>query len=253
MKQLSAADPRDPLQRGYYDGDEIEIFTATRLGEPGATGDAVLTSPNRWPDVPGFRDTFLAYYGAISALSLEIMRLLASALQLPADWFDDKFDNHMTMLAINHYPALPEPALPAALRHDAHADFGTVTLLHQGDGPGGLQILDREHQWHDVPPIPGTFVVNLGRTMTRWTNDRWPSTVHRVVCPPDQRHRDRVSIAFFFQPNADAVISCIPTCADERSPARHPDITSGHFLISRTRRLYLTYRRRLMQERNRSL
>jgi isopenicillin N synthase-like dioxygenase len=242
MKQLIVADPMDPLGRGYDTDGKLERFGATRLGEPRATEDAVLTSPNRWPAIPGFRETCLAYYGALSTLSLEIMSLMAAALRLPTDWFDDKFDHQMTPLTINYYPPLTEPAPPEALRHDAHTDFGAVTLLHQDDGPGALQVLDHEKQWQDVAPIPGTFVVNLGRLMTRWTNDRWPSTVHRVLCPPpEQSHRDRVSIAFFCQPNADAVISCIPTCADEHNPARHADISSGDDYVSRMRRAYLRY------------
>jgi isopenicillin N synthase-like dioxygenase len=97
----------------------------------------------------------------------------------------------------------------------------------------------------DVPPVPGTFVINLGRLMTIWTNDRWASTTHRVLNPPPEySHRDRISIAFFYQPNPDAVIECVPTCADAEHPARHSPVTSGDYLIGKARRAYLTRRAR---------
>jgi isopenicillin N synthase-like dioxygenase len=245
VKGAVAADPLDPLQRGYTPNGDIQVFSANRLGEPGVAENNGIAHPNRWPDVPGFREACLTYYEALGTLSLEIMRLLAAALLLPEDWFDDKFDRHMTPMSINYYPALAEPAPAGTFRHDAHADFGTVTLLHQDDGPGGLQVMDQDQQWVDVAPIPGTFVVNLGRLMTMWTNDRWPSTIHRVVFPsPEKIHLDRVSVAYFSQPNPDAVVSCIPTCADEQNPARHRDISSADFILSRTRRVFL---RRTMQ------
>lgn len=244
VKQLVASDPGDPLGRGYHPVlGMLESFGINRLGEAGATGDEILTSPNLWPTIPGLRDACLTYYRELSTLSIQIMRLLASALALPADWFDDKFDNHMTPLAINYYPPATGEASDDELWHDAHSDLGAVTLLYQDNGLGGLQILDLDKQWHDVAPVPGTFVVNLGRMMTRWTNDRWPSAVHRVVRPhPSQSHRDRMSIAFFFQPSAEAVVSCVPTCVDDDNPARYQDITSGDYYLSRMRRAFVRER-----------
>jgi isopenicillin N synthase-like dioxygenase len=126
------------------------------------------------------------------------------------------------------------------LRNDAHTDFGTVTVLYQDDAPGGLQVQHRDGRWLDVPPVPGSFVVNLGRLMTLWTNDRWASTVHRVVNPPpDQSHLDRISIAFFHQPNPDAAIACIPTCADADNPPRHAPVRSGNYFLSKSRRAFI--------------
>ncbi|WP_349879209.1 2OG-Fe(II) oxygenase family protein [Micromonospora sp. HUAS YX12] len=251
LKDEVRNDPRDPLQRGFGRYPALEMFCATRLGEdapadtpPDAPG--ALEGPNRWPALPGFREAYWAYYMAVEGLALELMRLVALALGLPSDWFDDKFDRHMTPLAVNYYLPRDTPPRPGEVRNDPHTDFGTVTVLYQDDAPGGLQVRDEAGNWLDVPPIPGSFVINLGRLMTMWTNDRWTSTVHQVVYPPAaQAHLDRISIAFFHQPNPDAVVSCIPTCTSADDPPHHRPVTSGEFFLVRSRRAYV--RRSLQQ------
>ena len=113
-------------------------------------------------------------------------------------------------------------------------------MLYQDDAPGGLQVRDETGKWLDVPPIEGSFVINLGQLMTMWTDGRWASTVHRVVNPPrEQAHRDRISVAFFHQPNPDALISTIPTCGSSGGPARHPEMTSGEYFLAKSRRAYV--------------
>ncbi len=96
---------------------------------------------------------------------------------------------------------------------------------------GGLQIRSGG-EWIDVPAVAGSFVVNLGDSMARWTNDRWVSTMHRVVNPPDQvaaRH-SRISFPYFVQPNYDALIECIPSCIDAEAPAKYPPVLNGEYL-----------------------
>ena len=88
----------------------------------------------------------------------------------------------------------------------AHTDYGIVTLLWADPVPG-LQILDGDGDWCDVQPAPGALLVNLGDLLARWTNDRWMSTMHRVVPPTDADGRlmRRRSAAFFHDGNADAL------------------------------------------------
>ncbi|MFC7387122.1 isopenicillin N synthase family dioxygenase [Sphaerisporangium rhizosphaerae] len=237
-------DPTDPLQRGYGGYSRLEMYSATRFGEraldrDGAPPDPALLFPNRWPAIPGFRESYLAYHTEVERLALDIMRLFALALALPEDWFDDKFARHMTPLMVNYYPAQTATP-PGTFRNEPHTDFGAVTVLYQDEAPGGLQVRDPSGGWLDVPPIEGSFVVNLGELMTRWTNDRWASTVHRVVNPPrDQSHRDRISIAFFYQPDPQAVITAIPSCVGPDDPPRHPEITSGEYFLAKSRRAYV--------------
>jgi isopenicillin N synthase-like dioxygenase len=239
VKDQVRSDPLDPLQRGYTPGDRLEMFSANPLGEPAASGHPLFV-PNRWPDLPGFRDAYLAYQAAVESVGQAIMRLCALALGLPKDWFDAKFGAHMSPLTANYYPARPEVGPDARLRNEPHSDLNVLTLLSQDDSPGGLQVQGRGGRWADVPPVPGSFVVNLGQLMTIWTNDQWQSTVHRVVNPPpEHRHRDRISIAFFYQPGPDTIIECIPTCATTGQPARHPPVTAGQYLVAKVRRAYL--------------
>lgn len=245
-KRAIAVDPADTLQRGWERHLVLEKFSATALGEEAGAGTDPgvdrygLRAPNNWPEMPGFREAFRAYYAALEHLAMELMRLIARSLDLPEGWFDDKFAGHMSPCALNYYIPQPEPPAPGSLRNRPHTDFGTLTILYQDDAPGGLQVRDRRGGWVDVPAIPGSFVVNLGLLMSMWTNDRLASTVHRVVNPPaEQAHLDRISIAFFHQPAPDALVECIATCTDEHDPPRHKPVNSGAYFVARSRRLFV--------------
>lgn len=169
---------------------------------------------NIWPvDLPDFRRVWLRYYEALTHLADDILAICALALDLPADWFRDKFDRRPSHLAVNYYPS-QEHSEPSRqqLRQKAHTDIGAITLLLQADS-GGLQVHHRSGTWIDVPVLPNSFVVNLGDLMAKWTNDRWVATPHRVLNPSAAfRHVPRISIPFFDRPNLDALIECIPTC-----------------------------------------
>lgn len=188
---------------------------------------------NQWPAQPAtFEATWKAYYATLDDLAMRLMRAFALALDLPEDWFDDKFDQqtkYTTMIA-NYYPPQVQPPLPGQLRRGAHTDYGSLTILLQDDSPGGLQVQDTDGGWRDVPHLPGSFIVNIGDLMAHWTNDRWVSTMHRVVNPPREfASRDRISLPFFQQPDAEAVIECIPSCQSPENPAKYPPVTSGEW------------------------
>jgi isopenicillin N synthase-like dioxygenase len=87
----------------------------------------------------------------------------------------------------------------------------------------------------DAPIIPGAFICNIGDCLMRWTNDVYVSTPHKVVSPPG---RDRYSVAFFFDPDPDAVVACLPTCCDDRRPAKYPAVAASDFLKSRLEPTY---------------
>ncbi len=200
---------------------------------------ALYFQPNVWPVHPaGMRRAWQAYYRAADGLARRIMQIFAAALALPETWFDDKIDRAISNLIASNYPAQPEPPLPGQLRAGAHTDFGSLTLLLTQDRPGGLQVMGGDGGWHDVAPRPGTFIVNLGDLMAQWTNDRWRSTLHRVVNPPREVAGDsrRQSIVFFHQPNYDAVIECLPTCHGPGDPIRHRPVRSGEHLRAKLRK-----------------
>jgi isopenicillin N synthase-like dioxygenase len=197
-------------------------------------------APNVWPDRPAsYRAVFTDLYRALENLAATLMRIFALGLDLPENYFDDKIDHHFSVLGSNHYPPLTEPPLPGQLRTGAHTDFGSLTILCPTAGPGGLQVHRTDGAWIDVQRVPDTFIVNLGDTMARWTNDRWKSTLHRVANPPDDAAAmsRRQSIAFFCHPNSDTEIRCIESCAGpDRSPLYSPILAGEHMRMKMVKR-----------------
>ena len=190
---------------------------------------------NVWPDIPGFRATWLAYWDAVETLAMEIMAAAAMALGLPDDHFVPSVDRSISVMRANNYERRrPTAPLDGQMRMGAHTDYGSVTVL-LGDRVPGLQLRDERGRWHDVLPPAGGFLVNIGDLLAEWTNDRWRSTMHRVVPPPADVEGSfrRRSIAWFQQPNWDAVIECLPTCRDEDHPPRHGPVTSGDHLMAK--------------------
>ncbi len=222
--------------------DLSELYTVGRFDDPSAAvragsyqgqdeGRAAFFAPNVWPDpvrVPDFKEALSECYVVLEDLAAKLMRLMALGLDLDEHWFDDKIAEHITGLAVLHYPALEEPPLKGQYRRGPHTDWGSVTILYH-DGQPGLQILSPEGRWEDVPSVAGSFVVNLGDLMAAWTNDRWVSTKHRVAVPEGVTG-DRISVAFFHQPAYDALIECIPTCTSPDDPPHHDPVTSGEWI-----------------------
>ena len=187
---------------------------------------------NLWPERPdGFVETWEDYFRDMERLARDLMAAMAVALGLPDTYFDSRIDRHITGLSVQHYPPQPVVPEPGQLRAGAHTDFGSLTILHTGDNPAGLQVQDRDGAWQDVAAPADCFVVNIGDLMAQWTNDRWVSTLHRVVNPAhDRAHLARQSVAFFHQPNWHTVVECLPGCASAERLPRHAPITSGeHF------------------------
>ena len=181
--------------------------------------------PNLWPArPPGLREAFIDYYREMSALAARLMRIFALALNVPETWFDSRIDRHVSRLRVRNYP--PCSPRPGQLRAGPHSDYGSLTILKTEAVPGGLQVMSEAGEWTDVPALPGTFVVNLGDMMARWTNDRWVSTLHRVANPPSGETNRRQSIVFFHNPNYDAVIDCVPSCG----ASAYPPIAAGAYL-----------------------
>lgn len=193
-------------------------------------------APNRWPDealVPGFRAAVEAYAVEMRHLAGRLMGLFETALDLPAGHFD-AFMRHPTCTTrLLHYPPQPASAAPGQIGCGVHTDWGALTLLVQSEA-GGLQVQHLDGHWLDVPPLPGAYIVNIGDMMQRWTNDRWRSTPHRVI----NRHggRERWSIAYFFDLDAEAAIVPLPTCVSAERPARYAPITAGEHLAEMYRR-----------------
>ncbi|MCU1398268.1 MAG: putative Oxidoreductase, 2OG-Fe(II) oxygenase family [Acidimicrobiales bacterium] len=193
-------------------------------------------TPNLWPAKPdGLKPAMLAYFDAIVALAKTMVDIYAVALQLEPAFFRGHVDHSTETLRVNYYERLApgEPIADGQQRLGAHTDYGITTVLYADRVPG-LQLLDLDGDWHDVLAEPGAFIVNLGDLLAQWTNDRWRSTVHRVVATGGQGTRRR-SIAFFLDGNYDSVIECLRTCCDEDHPARYAPTTAGAHLVEKLR------------------
>ena len=133
-----------------------------------------------------------------------------------------------------NYPAQHEAPESAQVRGGEHTDYGSLTILHCDDVPGGLQVQRRDGGWIDVHAPLGSFVCNIGDLMMRWTNDHWVSNWHRVANPPrEQAAQDRYSLVFFHMPNHDAEIGCIETCTGPDSPTKYPPITCSDYFAAK--------------------
>ena len=255
-QKLRVRRPRPEQNRGYIPpGDETlarlagretppdrkELFAIGPFDlpdQPYFTGPAAYPNlaPNLWPHHPAtLRPAMQAYWRALERLARALCAGYATALGLPRNYFDNRTDRHVSQLRLMHYPAPSEPPLPGQLRAGEHTDLGMMTLLTSDNAVGGLQVRRRDGRWVDAPVTPGTFVVNLGDMMMRWTNDRWISTPHRVVNPPQASESvsRRLSVGMFFIPNYDAEIACIETCRVGGEPPRYAPISVAAYRTAR--------------------
>jgi isopenicillin N synthase-like dioxygenase len=204
-----------------------ESFNGGPLTVPqGADPDALAFcyQPTLWPDLPGFRPAWEAYYAAMEALAARIMRVFAAALGLPPDHFASFIAQPISALRALHYPATEHAPLAGQQRAGAHTDYGSLTILLPQPGSRGLQV-QVGAEWVDVPAPEGAFVINIGDLMARWTADRWVSTLHRVVATPGQAAR--MSLAFFHQPDWTARI--VPLDGSDA----YPPVQSGPYLMDK--------------------
>ena len=185
------------------------------------------------PDLPGFDAVMADYFSRMLTLGADLHRPIAQDLGLAEDYFDSRLDRPMATLRLLHYP-------PASVRTDgafgagAHTDYGNLTLLLTDDA-GGLEVQRRDGAWISAPPVPSAFICNIGDCLMRWTNDIYRSTPHRVTNPEG---RDRYSIAFFLDVNADAMVEAIPSCVNPGESPRYAPITAGDYLASRFAQTY---------------
>jgi len=203
---------------------------------------ATSYAPNVIPDEPaGLAATLVSLYRECERLARDMMRVFAAALRLPEAFFDGTLDRHFSIMSCHHYPVLEKPPLPGQLRTGAHTDYGAMTILAATDAEGGLEVRMPDGSWAGVRPQPGEFVVNLGDMMARWTNERWASTLHRVVNPPlGMAQSRRLSIGMFVHPNYDQRIECVPTCLAAGEKPRYPVITAGEHIKRKIERSHET-------------
>jgi len=193
------------------------ITTDLPEDDPRIVAGDPLYGLNHWPPgMPEFKAATMAYFQAMRPLARHITSAVASSLGLADDYFDRDFGEPTCTLRLIRYPT-HDGAVENQFGFAPHIDTSFLTLLAQSALPG-LEVRTREGEWIRPPMIPGTFVVNTGEMMSRYSNDRYVPTPHRVI---NANTTLRHAIPFFYGPGLDAVIRPVATCVSADRPARY--------------------------------
>jgi isopenicillin N synthase-like dioxygenase len=205
-----------------------ESFYITRdraPDHPDIVKNKPLVGLNRWPpDMPDFRAAMTAYYTAMKAMTTRLVPIVAMALDLPPDYFAAAFAEPNCTIRLIHYPPHPSPE-DNEFGFAPHTDNNFLTFLAQSALPG-LEVRTAEGEWLRPPVVPGTFVVNTGAMLARYSNDRFRATPHRVI---NRNDASRYAIPFFLGPNHDSLVAPVPTCVGPDNPPRYEPTTYGAF------------------------
>ncbi|KAF3915448.1 hypothetical protein ABW21_db0200120 [Orbilia brochopaga] len=163
------------------------------------------------------------------------MRCMATALDLPEDYFESYISPSFWVCRAIGYPPLTPEAMernPGGVSCGAHADYGCWTFLLADDTKGALKVKSKDGEsWIDADPIEGAYVVNVGDMLMQWTNGLFKSTVHQVVHLSDNY---RVSVPVFFEPAWDAEISPLETCVQKTGgKALYSGVRYGEYLLGK--------------------
>lgn len=203
--------------------------------DPRALAGEPLQGPNQWPEdavLPGFRATIEGYIDAMSTLARKMARAISVSLGLAPDSLDRFFDDPTVFLRLLHYP--PQPAEEGLFGSAPHTDYGFITLLAQ-DEVGGLEVKNKDGEWIPAPPIPGSFVMNVGDILARWSNDVFVSTPHRVI---NTSGRERYSQPFFFDPSMAETIDVLAPCVSADGVRKYDPIVYRDYLMERIDKNY---------------
>ncbi len=191
-------------------------------------------SANPWPqDLPGFRESVVAYCDTMERLVQKLVPLYARALDLPASYFDAPFRDCQYKLRMTHYPPQDGP-VEDEFGIAPHTDTSFLTLLAPNDVPG-LSIRTQSGDWIDAPAIPGAYVVNGGQMLQRWTNGAFLATPHRAI---NRSGGERYALAFFCDANIDWPIAAVPTTVGPDKPPKYPTTYYTDYMIRYQQQTY---------------
>jgi isopenicillin N synthase-like dioxygenase len=223
----------DALMYGAKRPDEKEFYSIgleLPADDPSVLAGEPLRGPNNWPSfMGGLQPALYAYFNEVGSCGADLLRAVALSLGLDEGFFADKYTKPLQRTQIIYYPPQPPDLEPDRFGVAPHSDYGCITLLWQ-DKNGGLQVRSLESKsWIDAIPIEGSFVVNVGDLLARWTNDRFSSTAHRVV---NRSGRKRYSIATFYDPNFSATVDPRELGGAE-TEWRYEPVRAGDYILGR--------------------
>lgn len=233
MSRLQGSKTHD-LKEVYFWGVE------TAADDPDVLAGKPLCAVNNWPsDFPRLQSDLTPYYDVVCSTARQLMAAIAVSLNQPADFFDAAYQRPLARGQLVYYPA-STAADEAEERFGVapHTDFGVLTLLLQ-DTSGGLQVRAKSGEWMEAPPIPGTLVCNIGDLLARWSNNRFASTVHRVI---NRTSSARYSIPVFFDPHTDTVIDPVDLGVSKADSVFEP-VRAGEHIKGRNAKSFAQYKR----------
>ncbi len=214
--------------RKPHKNEAFQISVELPDDDPDVKAGKPLHGHNLWPDnLPGFKDAVLDYHTTMTEFTALVASVFARGLKLPPDYFAQFYKKPLIQVRLLHYLSQDQQAALEGGDSRAHQDAGGFTMLQQDDC-GGLEIKSKSGEWLIVPPVENAFVVNIGDSMRMWTNNRFASTLHRVV---NHYGRERYSVGVFANPDYDTVIRPLSTCVDAEHPPTFDSMQSGEALL----------------------
>lgn len=198
--------------------------------DPNVLAGEALRGPNQWPEfMPELREALDDYYAEIAKAGADLLRAVAVGLGIDEHFFSAKYDKRLQRTQMVYYPPHPPMAQAEQFGVAPHTDYGCITLLYQDDS-GGLQVRElASNNWIDATPIHGSLVVNVGDLLARWSNDRFRSTLHRVI---NKSGHERYSIATFYDPTYSAMVDPCDLGIDP-SASLYPPVAAGDYILKR--------------------
>lgn len=226
MHRLVEPDPGDfdflskPLLHAAFDV-SIEISD----DDPDFQAGNLMIVPNQWPAwMPEMRDEVTEYYEAVTIVGGRLFRAFATSLGLEPEFFVQHAQKPPSQLRLLFYPPNDLPMNNDNVGIGQHSDFECFTILNQLSP--GLQVMNAADEWVEAPPIPGSFIVNIGDLLEGWTNGLFKATQHRVV----NTGRERFSMPLFFAVDYDTVVEPLPQFVDVQNPPAYTRIVAGKHL-----------------------
>jgi isopenicillin N synthase-like dioxygenase len=195
-----------------------------------------MLGPNTWPELPGFAEAVTAYYQAVLDVGHRLLCAFAVALGEDPDTFSKHATKTPSQLRLIHYPHNPDAVDGEGI--GAHTDYECFTLL-KPTAPG-LEVMNGDGEWIDVPPVPGTFVVNIGDMLELWTNGAYVATSHRVRKVAEERY----SFPLFFNVDYHTVVKPLPQFAS-RAGKQRSALRAGEHLFAQTAQTFAYLRSRV--------
>ena len=183
-------------------------------------------------EIPEFNEIGKTVYKALEKTAIYVLRAISLYLELDEDHFDKYVKKGNSILRPIHYPPI-QTKPKGAERAAAHGDINLITLLMGAHGKG-LQVLTNDGEWIDAIAEKDEIVINVGDMLSRYTNNKLKSTIHKVINPPKELwKKSRYSIPFFLHPVGKMKLNVLDSCIDDENPKKYDDITAHEFLIQR--------------------